>query len=303
MTTAQVQIDHTTYSLHINCHHNDVLRTEFNRLTKETWGFDFEAFYQSGYWGEDCILYSLFDGDRIVSHTTVTLFEMRSDTDQKTIAQLGTVMTDSDYRNRGLSRFLMERIEVDFLNVAAGMFLFANNSVLDFYPKFGFLPLPEFQAIQSVNVQPTGLNWRKLDLSSPIDLELFEQFVPFSAVNKQFSLYNYGIEFFYCYAYPEFEYRDAIFYIEELQCVVVATIDGHTLTIYNVCASEIIPFDLVIHTLASEQVTDVVLGFTPGQAGFEMKHYKENDLTLYVTKNLVDSFTHCPLQVPLLAHT
>lgn len=52
--------------------------------------------------------------------------------------QLGTIMTDQEYRGRGLSRYLFSEVRKDWDGKCDAMFLFANESVLDFYPGLGF---------------------------------------------------------------------------------------------------------------------------------------------------------------------
>ncbi|CAH0250993.1 hypothetical protein [Chryseobacterium sp. Bi04] len=105
MKTENVSISHKNYTLYTQYQNNEKLRLEFNRLTQKVWEFDFENYYQSGYWDGNCILYSLFDGDTIASHTTGSLFTGNSIGETKTLIQLGTVMTDADYQKQGLSRF------------------------------------------------------------------------------------------------------------------------------------------------------------------------------------------------------
>lgn len=56
-------------------------------------------------------------------------------------------MTDPDYRGRGLSCWLIDRVLEDFEQQVDFVFLYANDSVLDFYPKFGFKRAPEFFAV------------------------------------------------------------------------------------------------------------------------------------------------------------
>ena len=54
-------------------------------------------------------------------------------------------MTDEKYRNRGLIRQIMEEIDKDYSEIVDGIFLFANDEVLDFYPKFGFQKSGEYE--------------------------------------------------------------------------------------------------------------------------------------------------------------
>ena len=41
-----------------NYRNNDALRRSFNRLAGDTFGLDFEDWYQNGYWGENYNPYS-----------------------------------------------------------------------------------------------------------------------------------------------------------------------------------------------------------------------------------------------------
>ncbi|GIO00553.1 hypothetical protein J5TS2_12210 [Brevibacillus halotolerans] len=52
-------------------------------------------------------------------------------------------MTHPDYRNKGLSGKLMHYIIDKYEKECDFIYLFANETVLDFYPKFGFEKLQE----------------------------------------------------------------------------------------------------------------------------------------------------------------
>ena len=58
--------------------------------------------------------------------------------EEKQYIQLGTVMTHPDYRKKGLSRVLTNKAIADYREKCDLIYLFANSSVLNFYPKFGF---------------------------------------------------------------------------------------------------------------------------------------------------------------------
>jgi GNAT superfamily N-acetyltransferase len=58
--------------------------------------------------------------------------------EKKRYIQLGTVMTHPDYQGQGLSRVLLKKAIADYRDKCDLIFSFANNSVLNFYPKFGF---------------------------------------------------------------------------------------------------------------------------------------------------------------------
>lgn len=55
---------------------------------------------------------------------------------QYSALSIGAVATKKDYRGRGLSRILMNHIIEKYDGVP--MYLYVNNDVVNFYPKFGF---------------------------------------------------------------------------------------------------------------------------------------------------------------------
>ncbi|MEJ5105905.1 GNAT family N-acetyltransferase [Chryseobacterium sp. MYb328] len=305
MKTESVSISNKNYTLYIQYQDQEKLRLEFNRLTQNVWEFNFENYYQSGFWDDSCILYSLFDGDIIVSHTTVSLFDGNIEGKSKKLVQLGTVMTDESYQNRGLSRFLMEKILHDFKGKTDGIFLFANETVLDFYPKFGFIPVQEFEAFQAFEnldfLKKTTK--RKLELDQEADLKLFEYLVENAVSNTAFPTKSKGLAFFYCYANPEMGYKDSVYLIEELNCAVVIEIQDKTLHILEIFSPEKTNLSEVIAAFDDILLDEVVLGFSPEQRYFQYRPWKDDDLQLFVTPELKSVFEKNSLIIPVLSHT
>lgn len=302
MTIENIIINEKKYILYKQYQHNEKLRQEFNRMTQYFWKFDFENFYRSGFWKDTCILYSLFDEDKIVSHITVSLFAQT----EKTLIQLGTVMTDENYQKQGLNRFLMERIIIDFKDVVAGIFLFANETVLDYYPKFGLIPVPEFEHFLSKkNTEYTQKHKkRKLNLENQEDLKLFERSVANSVANSQFQSKNLGLSFFYCYAYPEMGFRDSIYFIDRLNCVVVAQVNEQILHIIEIFSENEINLKDIISTFSDFLFEEIIFDFTPKQTTeLQSRDYKEDDLQLFVSSELQSVFIQGELRINSLSHT
>lgn len=305
MTKENKQIGGQTYTLYTNYQQEEKLRQELNRMTRNFWGFDFENYYQSGYWDDSCILYSLFENDTIVAHTTASLFTSRWDQQPKTLLQVGTVMTDEAYRNRGLSRFLMEYILKKYQDKTDGTVLFANETVYEFYPKFGLVPVSEYQAIASAppDCSASKLPVRKLALSEPEDLRLLEQAVRQAVPNSAFPLQSQTLPFFYCVANPEFGFSDALYYIDDLKSVVVLQEDEGIQYLQEIIAPQEIAVEQVINALSGEKKQEIRLGFTPLNGEFEFRPYGEDDLKLFVSPHLQPFFENQKLMVPVLSHT
>jgi predicted acetyltransferase len=110
-------------------------------------------------------------------------------------------MTHPDYRKRGLSASLMNKVLDEYENNYDFMYLFANQSVLKFYPKYGFQSVNEYQfslEFSSGKSDSTGIS--KLNGKNTEDINFIYKFaterVP---VSKLFGTENtQGILIFYC---------------------------------------------------------------------------------------------------------
>ncbi len=250
-------------------------------------------------------MYSLFDKDKIVAHITASLFTSSWDNQPRTVLQVGTVMTDEAYRNRGLSRFLMEYILKIYKDKSDGILLFANETVYQFYPKFGLVPVNEYQAV--THTRPSTENKkhsvRKLDLSVPEDLHVFRQAVHHAVPNSAFPMQCQALSFFYCAANPEFGFSDAMYYIDALKSVIVMQEVEETLYIQEIFAPQEVAIREVINSFTGEKEQEIRLGFTPLNGTFEYQPYHEEDLKLLVSKKLQPYFEKQQLMVPILSHT
>ena len=106
--------------------------------------------------------YVLADGDRVIANVSVNRMDMLWRGQAKQYIQIGTVMTDEAYRGKGLSKFLIETVLHDWKDRCDAIYLFANRTVLDFYPKFGFVKAVEHQ--QSFSLAPQPGDFQKLDM-------------------------------------------------------------------------------------------------------------------------------------------
>ena len=87
------------------------LRASFNALAEATFGLSFENWYRLGYWGSNYTPYSVFEDGKIVANVSVNRTDMMIGGQRKRLYQLGTVMTDPEYRNRGYIRAVMAEVE------------------------------------------------------------------------------------------------------------------------------------------------------------------------------------------------
>lgn len=124
--------------LESNYFEDEKLRQSFNKLAMKTFSLDFESFYKEKLYFKRYTAYSVVKDDTVIANVSASRFNLIVERTAKKAIQLGTIMTDEEYRGKGLSRVLMEHIIKEFENTHDLIFLYSNKLALDFYPKFGF---------------------------------------------------------------------------------------------------------------------------------------------------------------------
>ena len=90
-----------------NCMKNDKYRKSFNELAMKTFNINFEEWFRDGYLDGNYINYSFICEENIVANVSANKFNVIYNGELKKAIQIGTVMTDVNYRNKGLSKELM----------------------------------------------------------------------------------------------------------------------------------------------------------------------------------------------------
>lgn len=278
---------------------DDVLRRSLSALARKTFGgLDFEDWYQNGFWGDGYTPYSFVARDKVVANVSVNTTDFLWDGVCRHFIQLGTVMTDTPYRNRGLIRRLMEEIERDYADKVDGAYLFANDSVREFYPKFGFCRAAERQYSRPVQ---SGLERtaEQAPMRDPGAWAVMKRAIEKSAPCGRFSLlHNSGLPMFHISKFMQ----ENVYFIPSLQAYAVAEIEDGVLYLHAVYAEEQPEPDAVVQAFGGE-VRQAVLNFTPRSAeGYTAFTRHEPDTTLFVKGGGFAGFDEAGLMFPTLAY-
>ncbi len=294
-----VELDDVRYGFAKEFKHDQNLRRSFNQLTEVIFGFNLEDWYQDGLWGDYYIPYSLLHCDQVISNISVNRIEFDIENKRKVGIQIGTVMTDEKYRQRGLNRFIMEQVMNEWKDHADFIYLFANDTVLDFYPKFNFQKIEEYQHAKTIGTQSASMSLKKLNMEDQTDQALLMKMVKESVPISQISMQNnVSLIMFYCNWFK----KNSVFYIEELNAITIAEFKGDTLYLDDVFSTKPLDINDVIQTMADERIAQVVLGFTPlDETGFD-KHLLKGTDTLFMLKDKLDFFTNKQWMFPALSH-
>jgi len=243
---------------------NDKYRKSFNELAIKTFNIDFDQWFKEGFLDENYINYSFLSGEKVVANVSVNKFCIMYNGKMNKAIQLGTVMTDEEYRNKGLIRKLMDKILKEYEDYDL-IYLFANKSVLDFYPKFGFKRVIEgkyeIDTKQIVDIQLNKDNIMKLDLENDEHKEIVKKIaqkrVPTSqklcAIKDMWPLY------LYC----NYEFREELYYLKQEKIIVILKRENDVVELYDILSENHFDLDSIISQVIKKEDKRLKLKFVP----------------------------------------
>jgi len=282
---------------------NDALRKSFNELAMKTFDISFEDWYQNGYWGENYNPYSIVVDGKVVSNVSVNHMNFFWNGERKFFIQLGTVMTNESYRNRGFIKQIMDEIERDYQQKTEGFFLFANDSVLDFYPKFGFQKSEEFQYVREISTTeksvPDQMTIEQIPMQDNTAWTLLEKAIQKSIPHSSFEMaHNSELILFYVTKYMQ----ENVYYHKEQDAYVIAEIEDSSLLLHNIFSPVPVEIGQIVESFGNG-IQQVRLGFTPMDCeGYTRVPLKEDDCTLFLKGKEFERFAQDGLMFPTLAH-
>lgn len=303
---------------------NEKRRESFNKLTQRVFGFDFADWYQRGGWGELYVPHVLHGDGTVVSNVSVNFMRFLVNGTVKNYIQLGTVMTAPEERGRGWNRELMERVLETYQEKADGIYLFGNDSVREYYPKFGFRASKEYEYYflcdKCRNGEPYLLE--KINLSEEAQAAGFYDMITgcscagrtketsyledFPGIQKRMrnendALYmseNLGLYQFWMAA----EYGEAVYYLPEAQAYLVAEVKGEVLHILQVFSRIKLEPERIAASFGAG-IREVLFGFTPvWKEKLCVREHKEEDCTLFILGKDLERMEREKMMFPLLSH-
>ena len=267
-------------------------------MAGKTFGLDFEDWYQNGFWKNAYNPYSVVENGQVVANVSVNVTDLLFDGSIKRFLQLGTVMTEETHRHQGCIRAIMERIDADYHGKTDGVYLFANDSVLDFYPRFGFQKSREYQF--SLSLHGAGpCRFVPVSMDCATAWTRLEQAAERSIFRGRLDLTgNRGLLLFHVTKFM----RDSVYYHAPSSTYVVADRQGTDLFLHNVFSDTLTDLTDVLD-LFGEEIRQVTLGFTPVQnAGYQVAGLQEDDCTLFIRGTDLEIIEREKLRIPSLVH-
>lgn len=277
------------------------LRHSFNELTQKVYSFDFEQWYQDGYWNDKCIPHSLLFENTVVANTSVSMIEFDLFGQKRKYLQLGTVMTAPEFRSMGLSRFLVDKIMMQWKDRCDLIYLFANDSVLPFYPKFGFEKVLEYQLSKEIKNGIPTFSAQKVDMDDSRNRQALIKKIKQA---KSFSAFEMTNDNGLIMCHLTFFMKNDVYYLPEHDTYVIAVFDGDVICLQGVFCADEIELTEIIPCIMTKEAKKIILGFTPKcENGFEKNVLVEEDTTLFVWGDDADRLRESKVMFPLISRT
>ena len=235
----------------------------FNDLAVKTFSLDFSSWKNTGCSDGSYVPHSIVNDGKIVANVSVTKVDVMISHKPAKAIQIGTVMTDPSFRGQGLSRKLIEVVLKEYSS-ADLFYLFANDSVLDFYPKFGFHSSDEFIYCKDNLSEFKSISGaRKLNGRQSEDIAVLKDILS----KRVFLSQLFGIKGAVSIPLWHFlnTYTDAFHYIPDVDCVAVYSVQNGELCLYDVISTSPLKADDVLPYIISSDVKKIIYHFMPDE--------------------------------------
>lgn len=295
------QLDTSKLSIISNYKDDEILRKSFNELANDVFGISFEHWYQKGFWDSNYICHSVVIHQKVVSNVSISKLNLIMGGVKRRAIQIGTVMTHPDYRGSGLSGVLMKHVLEVYQDECELFYLFANGSVHEFYPKFGFTPCSEANfSMKAAPISIVNNGLRLIDCANEEDLAIIHKILQVRApVSNQFGISdNQGIFMFYALnVFP-----DSIYLWEDEEAVIVYQNEGNVLHLYDVVSKYNVDLVKLLSHISKSDTETIQFHFTPDRFTelVNCERKSQSDLLFIKSNNELDlNFAFC---APLLSH-
>ena len=200
---------------------------------------DLTLWDKMGFWDQRYRPFSYFEGESLVSNVSVYSMDMTIRGKRCLVAQISGVGTLPEYRKRGLS-FKLTQIAMDWArNNHDFFFLFADQEAYHLYKKCGFGLVDEYKTRISVSGQVARSGAVKLDIQRKDHIEQIYQIASDrSPVSDILGVSNKRLFMFWCLYFL----KDYIYYIPELDLLVLYKRDSGMITIFDIVCRNIPSF-------------------------------------------------------------
>jgi GNAT superfamily N-acetyltransferase len=233
-------------------------------LFKKVFGFGesvLKDFYASGFANPTYTPFTFFNDGAAIANVSMFDMPMLINDRKVNTAGIQSVMTEPQYRGKGLFKKLFEMMLSEIDNRYDTSFLFTN--IPELYIPFGFREVKEYFFVASYKkgTEQREPSVRKLDIFNAEDvLVIKEQFKHFIPISNVFSPLSHAPSFYLNMFDPYF--NEKLYYLKELEVIIVFEIVNNTLKLYDLIGSEIPKIEEIVTSIGAP-VSQIEFHFHP----------------------------------------
>jgi len=270
--------------------------TIFRGARTETW----TMWRDRGGWTDDYEVFAIVDDGRIISTIGRSRMRMVIEGQDRAGYQLGAVATLEPYRRQGLARQLMNWVIGELDEPDQPIILFANKSVLDFYPRFGFKRIPQQRSFAQTALQPSGAQAPRCDLSNASDRS---RLAALCAATQPTRGHLTARDYYWTALWNLGCGSVTVSWIPEFEAAIATTIEGERLIIHDTFAARFFDLGPVLPTLITQATNEVEFLFDPGHFWPTTNQAEFDDANSPMFARGAAAFIDDSVQFPALAQT
>lgn len=247
--------------LHLRHGDNAAVHELFHNFVPLTFrSVDFRLWQRRGGWDDSYEVFLLRQDGEIVASTGCTRLQLGVAGRECSGWQLGAVAVHPQQRGRGHARTLLQQVLSRIDAQQAPVLLFANENVLDFYPRFGFRALPQRRYAAAVDWQPSPDAPELCDINESAARERLRALCESALLNDAL----FGARRYYGVLLWHLCYRPLrACWLDEGNALAVVEEDAGVLYLHDLLARRRFDLAAALPALAQSAVTRLEFGFRP----------------------------------------
>jgi predicted N-acetyltransferase YhbS len=263
-------------------------------------GLDFSLWAERGGWDSRYEVFAMVEHGRILATVGRSRMDFVINGLNVPGFQLGAVATHVERRLEGLSRRLIECVIDERDDVDQPIILFANDAVLDFYPRFGFKQMRQQRFTTKIALDPACPRARLFAIENSADrARLAHLCARAGATGRAFSARNYSHILLWHLTYRPMQ----AFWLDAVDGFVVTEATGGRLVVHECIAPRRFDLCAALPRVITEPVSEIEFGFDPTGwlSNCEIAISDDDEALLFMRGDAISPIN--PFRFPNLAQT